>query len=210
MPRTVSARGVTAGFYGKVPARGDFVRVGLPRDFTDPWDSWLERVIAGSRGQMGEAWLPAYLESPVWRFMLPAGLCGPHAVLGLMLPSVDKAGRYFPITFAALSDGVAFDEFDTWLDRAEDAGRAALEIDAGPEVLHDMLGSPPMMAGRSAAPSGSLWWTEGSPRVSATRLTLTGLPDAPQYASMLGAQPDDLSPAPDIQSGQDLSWEAPA
>ena len=41
--------GVVAGFYGKLPARGDFVRAGLPRDFIDPWDAWLQSVIAGSR-----------------------------------------------------------------------------------------------------------------------------------------------------------------
>ena len=29
------------GFYGKLPARGDFVRAALPRDFTDRWDAWL-------------------------------------------------------------------------------------------------------------------------------------------------------------------------
>ena len=93
---------VAVGFYGKLPARGDFVRVGLPRDFIDPWDDWLQAVIAGSRSLMGDAWLPAFLEAPVWRFALPPGMCGGQAALGLMLPSVDQAGRYFPLTFAAL------------------------------------------------------------------------------------------------------------
>ena len=88
---------VTVGFYGKLPARGDFVRAGLPRDFTDPWDDWLQSVIAGSRALMGDAWLPAFLEAPVWRFRPAAGMCGARAALGLMLPSVDKAGRYFPL-----------------------------------------------------------------------------------------------------------------
>ena len=66
----------STGFYGKLPARGDFVRAGLPRDFTDPWDDWLQSVMAGSRSLMGEAWLPAFLEAPVWRFALPPGMCG--------------------------------------------------------------------------------------------------------------------------------------
>ena len=61
---------VIAGFYGKLPARGDFVRGALPRDFTDRWDAWLAPAIAGSRERMGEAWLPAFLEAPVWRFAL--------------------------------------------------------------------------------------------------------------------------------------------
>ena len=94
---------VIVGFYGKLPARGDFVRAGLPRDFIDPWDGWLQSVMAGSRALMGDAWLPAFLEAPVWRFTLPPGMCGAQAAFGLMLPSVDRAGRYFPLTFAVLS-----------------------------------------------------------------------------------------------------------
>ncbi len=53
---------VIAGFYGKLPARGDFVRGALPRDFTDRWDAWLNPAIAGSRLCMGEDWLPAFLK----------------------------------------------------------------------------------------------------------------------------------------------------
>ena len=34
------APGTLRGFSGKVPARGDFVHAGLPRDFTDPWHDW--------------------------------------------------------------------------------------------------------------------------------------------------------------------------
>src|SRR5215471_4559462 len=112
--------GLVAGFYGKLPARGDFVRAGLPREFTDPWDDWLQSVIAGSQSIMGDAWLPAYLEAPVWRFVLPPGMCGSLAALGLMLPSVDKAGRYFPLTFAVLSPHcVARASAGAWLDSCE-------------------------------------------------------------------------------------------
>ncbi len=128
--------GVVAGFYGKLPARGDFVRAGLPRDFIDPWDAWLQSVIAGSRALAGDAWLPAYLESPVWRFALPPGMCGDLAVLGLMLPSVDKAGRYFPLSFAALHPrGIATASGDAWLDVCETAGREALEQDTEPQEI---------------------------------------------------------------------------
>ena len=64
--------------------------------------------------------MPAYLEAPVWRFALPPGMCGERAVLGLMLPSVDKAGRYFPLTFAALHPrGIAAASGDAWLDVCE-------------------------------------------------------------------------------------------
>lgn len=178
---------ITAGLYGKVPARGDFVRVGLPRDFTDPWDDWLQVVIAGSRDLMGEDWLPAWLEAPVWRFTLPAGMSGTHAALGLMLPSVDKAGRYFPLTFAALSRGcIEGATADAWLDRCEAAGRAALEQDTPPQEIAEMVGEPDLPGVTSATTEGT-WWSEGSARVSPTRMRLRCLPDVATFASMLGA-----------------------
>ena len=112
------------GFAGKIPARGDFVHAGLPRDFTDPWHDWQSLVIAGSRTLMGEAWLDAFLEAPVWRFILPPGLCGARAAVGLIMPSVDKVGRYFPLTLAALPDAGTpnADDWSGWLDAVEDAG----------------------------------------------------------------------------------------
>ena len=90
---------------------------------------------------MGEAWLPAFLEAPVWRFTLPPGMCGAQAVLGLMLPSVDRAGRYFPLTFAALSPyGIAHGVGRGLARRCEAAGRDALEQDTPPQEIADMLG----------------------------------------------------------------------
>ena len=192
--------GPVAGFYGKLPARGDFVRAGLPRDFTDPWDHWLQSVIAGSRKLIGDGWLSIYLESPVWRFALPRGLCGEHAVLGLMLPSVDKAGRYFPLTFAALSaDGIAVNTDEAWLDRCEAAGRTALEKDAPPEEIAAMLGVPDL-TDAAAESAEAVWWSEGSMRVRPTRMTTRGLPDAATYAAMLGADAENTS------AGED-TWE---
>jgi type VI secretion system protein ImpM len=204
---------VISGFYGKLPARGDFVRGALPRDFTDPWDAWLAPAIAGSRQQMNEDWLPAFLEAPVWRFLLSPGLCGARAALGLMLPSVDRAGRYFPLTFAALYDtGTAAGDDPAWLDGCEAAGRAALEQDLGPEQLGAMLGVP--TAAESAAEQTenglmrSIWWTDGAPRVPATRFVLSGLPDAAVYVTMLGAT-ESGGKVPDVPTGGE-SWELPS
>ena len=122
-----------AGFFGKLPARGDFVRAGLPRSFTDPWDAWLRQVLPASRRILGEAWEPAWLEAPVWRFALPPGVCGPEPVTGLWLPSVDRVGRYFPLTLACV--GVDGSVDTAFLTAAEAAGRAAIAEDWPPEGL---------------------------------------------------------------------------
>src|ERR1700744_3183202 len=91
------------GFFGKLPARGDFVREGLPRDFTDAWDAWWQRGLAAVQQRPRQEWQASWLEAPVWRFILPPGLCGRGAVLGLWLPSVDSVGRYSPLTIAAVA-----------------------------------------------------------------------------------------------------------
>ncbi|MCW5748421.1 MAG: type VI secretion system-associated protein TagF [Alphaproteobacteria bacterium] len=91
------------GFFGKLPGRGDFVRRDLPNGFVDVWDNWLQEGIAASRAALGEGWLDAWLCAPIWRFALPAGMCGADAWAGVMMPSVDRAGRYFPLTLATLA-----------------------------------------------------------------------------------------------------------
>jgi len=90
------------GCYGKLACRGDFVTRGLAPDFIRPWDGWLSAVMQASQQQLGEGWLGAYLVSPLWRFALAAGVCGPNAVLGVLMPSVDRVGRYFPLTVAQI------------------------------------------------------------------------------------------------------------
>jgi type VI secretion system protein ImpM len=201
---------VIAGFYGKLPARGDFVRVGLPRDFIDPWDDWLQSVIAGSQSLMGEAWLPAFLEAPVWRFILPPGMCGSQTVLGLMLPSVDRAGRYYPLTFAALSQqGIAKASGEGWLDACENAGRAALEQDTPPQVVADLIVSPELQEA-PASIAEATWWSEGSVRVTPSRLVLRYMPDAATYATMLGAETKCSDVASDASRHGEGTWESPS
>jgi len=183
-----------AGFYGKLPARGDFVRFALPRDFTDPWDAWLSDVIGETRRRAPDDWLAAFLEAPVWRFILPAGLCGARAALGLMLPSVDRAGRYYPLTFAALCDSpgpAAGPSADAWLDMCEAAGRDALQNDTSPDWIAAALAAPDLPATGEPV-TASEWWTEGAPRVPAGHFSSQTFPSAAVYAEMLGIvlQPD--------------------
>ena len=96
---------MTAGFYGKLPLRGDFVGRSLAQDFILPWDEWLQSVMQAGQGGLEAAWLGRYLNSPIWHFVLAAGLCGPSAVVGVMIASVDSVGRYFPLAIAAPLDG---------------------------------------------------------------------------------------------------------
>lgn len=122
------------GFFGKIPSLGDFVSRDLPREFLDTWDEWLQRSIADSKVALGDAWLNTYLTSPIWRFVLLPGVCGKQGWAGVMTPSVDRVGRYFPLTFASLlgDDVQPFQIIETaadWFAAAESLALTVLHED---------------------------------------------------------------------------------
>ena len=111
-----------AGFYGKLPCKGDFLQRRVSQEFVDAWDAWLQQSLHVSREQLQERWLDAYLTSPVWRFVLAAGVCGSGTYAGVMLPSVDRVGRYFPLTLIT-----QLNTEDCLLEVAGEAGRQWFE-----------------------------------------------------------------------------------
>ncbi len=122
-----------AGYYGKLPARGDFVTRGLAPQFVSPWDAWLQQALQASRERLKDRWLEGYLSAPLWRFLLPPGLVVPHAVAGVFCPSVDRIGRHFPFTIAALLGTDALDAAATlvrargWFAAVEELALAGLD-----------------------------------------------------------------------------------
>jgi len=177
------------GFDGKLPSRGDFVTFGLPLSFLKPWRVWVEQAVHASRQVLGDAWVPCWLEAPIWHFACAPGIAGPDAVLGLMFPSVDRAGRHFPMTIAAVCPGFAsaacLDAGAAWLAEAEAAGLDALMTDAEPAALGVELRevAPPDL--RPGEASASAWRTRGGPRVPPARLAFPALPPAEDFAAMI-------------------------
>jgi type VI secretion system protein ImpM len=90
------------GFYGKLPTYGDFITRRMPKDFQHAWHEWVATSIGAAREAMPDDWRTYYLNCPAWKFVIGAGLCGEQAVAGVTIPSVDKVGRYFNFTLAAL------------------------------------------------------------------------------------------------------------
>jgi type VI secretion system protein ImpM len=189
-------RGAAIGFCGKIPARGDFVRAGLPSRFAEPWHDWLQQVLPESRHALAQAWVAAWNEAPIWRFALSPGICGPDPVLGLWMPSIDRVGRHFPLTFAAVApdaDTPGLIRFGGgFLAAAEAAGLDALARDLAPDAIVTRLaaesateptdaGVAPELGGRG----GAVWWTDGGPRVPACAFVTSELPDAACFAGML-------------------------
>jgi len=176
-PASALATGVprSAGWYGKLPALGDFASRRLPARFVTQWDRWLALGLATSREHLGDAWLAAYLTSPVWRFFLMPGALasededGEACWSGVVMPSVDSVGRYFPLTIAApfqaapvRSDALA--DLWRWLGEIEQIALAVLRFDQPVAWLEAQLALHPPPDGRPV---------DGSPHRAAPLDTLS-------------------------------------
>lgn len=177
------------------------MRSGLPGSFVEPWDDWLQNVLSAARAALVDEWEAIWLEAPVWRFLLPPGQCGPACVLGLWMPSIDAAGRHFPLTIAAIPENDATVSAETggdWLDRVEEVGREAIAYDLSPDDLASRLHVGdcfPSVSARSPCRLAQ-WWTDGGPYVPPAAIDLPVLPDAARFAVMLKAGMRSDGPAP--------------
>lgn len=177
------------GFFGKLPSLGDFVSRELPSTFIKPWDGWLQRAVTCSRQQLGEHWLEVYLVSPMWRFALNAQVCGPEPWAGVVMPSVDRVGRYFPLTVAVplSADSALLPMLECgapWYERVEGVLREVLEeetceVDALGARLA-ALGAPPMFIG----PAGDAG-TIGEAEAYHITLSTGGLASVPEVLEPL-------------------------
>jgi type VI secretion system protein ImpM len=135
------AQRAIAGWFGKIPVLGDLAARRLPGSFTVPWDDWLSQGLQHARAVLGERWVEVYLHAPLWRFALMPGTLGRHGWLGVLMPSVDRAGRYFPLMIAAAwSDPVPpLAEVEPWLSRLSAAALDCLAPSASLEGLEAAL-----------------------------------------------------------------------
>ncbi len=122
------------GFYGKLPALGDFVNRRLSRVFIDTIDEWMQSGLSQTKEVLGDQWLTSYLTSPVWRYALSPGVCDQQSWIGVMIPSVDKVGRYFPLTIAAplgklASPMQSMHVYANWYQAAEELALYCLQDD---------------------------------------------------------------------------------
>ncbi|MEY4750579.1 MAG: hypothetical protein RIQ60_2793 [Pseudomonadota bacterium] len=164
---------VVPGWHGKLPTLGDFASRRLDSDFIEPWDGWLAASLLTLRQARPDAWLAAYLASPSWRFLLcPGVLSGPagqQAWAGVLMPSVDRVGRYFPLTVVRpLGDGPAGSQHMSvlwhWLARLDELAADALHDDWTLDRLEDELArmAEPDLGGPVAA-SGAIRGAATSP-----------------------------------------------
>jgi type VI secretion system protein ImpM len=196
------------GWYGKLPGMGDFAQRRLPNRFVSAWDKWLQNGFEYLRSADTD-WANSYLQGHVWFFMLGPSVIGPKPWIGLLIPSVDSVGRYFPITIAielldSDSDGgIGSDGSDpqvgTMLSAYAQVTLSALELDLGAEAFDHQLAQSCLeaasLAGQVASPKAarSIWHTDANFQGSAG-FSIGGMPGNSEF-SLLFSSADDATRA---------------
>jgi type VI secretion system protein ImpM len=175
------------GFWGKLPAHGDFIGRGLPQAWIQAWDGWLERGLAWAAQAHGMARLRRDLaDAPTWCCVIRPGCAagarqtgGPGTWCAVLAPSRDRVGRPFPLTLAEIWPGSGPGSFEAAQARLElllallplaEGADAAEHLAAALQDLAGLSSPPPIPAqapaGTAPAPpwpdadrSGlSFWW----------------------------------------------------
>jgi type VI secretion system protein ImpM len=176
------------GFYGKLPAVGDFVCAWLPEVFVEPWHRAMQALPRPAPAEAAGA-------APIWNFICAPGVVGDVGWAGVMAPSRDRVGRDFPLALAWPLDGPPVDA-----SAAAQLLREAIEHAWSPQALRqacaalaqDTVQADPF-PGLVLRPGSSLWWnTAQAP--AAPGLALDGLPQ-PGHAAVLWQGADDAVPA---------------
>lgn len=142
-PQWLAAAG-PAGWFGKLACLGDFGHRRLPPQLTQACDQWLARGVASSQALLGERWLDAYLTAPVWRFAWAPGVVNPQWWIGVLMPSVDRVGRYFPLLVAQASfrppaTPRVLAQAEHWFEQVQAAMLATLQAGATVEAFDATL-----------------------------------------------------------------------
>ncbi|CDX15287.1 conserved hypothetical protein [Mesorhizobium sp. ORS 3324] len=125
------------GFYGKMPATGDFVTRRLPGDFVRIWDRWLAQHMVPLFS------LEPWPTDTALRFLAGPAFLGISA--GIIVQSADRVGRRFPLSvvarLAAAPLKLAYS--DGWFDSIENAAFKAQRGELTPDELDVTLTALP-------------------------------------------------------------------
>jgi type VI secretion system protein ImpM len=201
-----------AGWFGKLPCCGDFLARRLDAQLVGILDGWLSRSMRVSRERRGDEWLRSYLAARVVCFAWTPGVVDDQWWRGVLMPSCDNVGRYFPLivlqaltrspceagertgllawharhgaaALRVLDDDVSLDDFERYLRIAACPEAAEPGADPGMEGPAWWRALQDDAAGRSA------WWPHDT--AGAAVVVHAGLPDPAAFMSLLGGGPQD-------------------
>lgn len=137
------------GWYGKLSCMGDFAHRRLPPQWIRTCDEWLSRELRAAEQALGVQWLRVYLTAPVLRFAWAPDVIDDRWWFGVLMPSCDNVGRYYPLLVAQQrpgppDDGAAWDHLERWYEHVAAAALRTLEdADGTLEALESSLARAP-------------------------------------------------------------------
>ena len=201
-PSSLFASTALPGWFGKLPGMGDFAHRRLPESFRAVWDQWLQRGMSRLRDRHAD-WTERYLEAPIWCFALGRQVAGEQAWIGVLMPSVDGVGRYFPFALAIELDasapgclqGAALAAALRWWAHATQAALEGLDGDLDAlrfdAVLHRLFVegvSSDLPEGSVESldlpPAGASLWLSDPAAEHGVRMLSTGLPRDEQFDAL--------------------------
>ncbi len=115
----MSAPDLNIGFFGKIPATGDFVAWNLPRTFIDRWDRWMSKELHERPDENEE------LDDRVWRFVIQGGIFGEQPCTGAWRMSRDRIGRRYP--FAVVGVGAMPETTVPWFEEVANIAKLTVK-----------------------------------------------------------------------------------
>jgi len=179
----LSAAQQLPAWYGKLASLGDFAGRRLPQETIAALDGWLAQSVDTSRTQLGERWLNTYLTSPLWRFAWAPGVLGAPWWFGLLMPSVDNVGRYFPLVVLqprveAPHDAAGLAQLEQWYSAVARAALRTLQPGSSLDAFEAELAQAAQLAPLPDTPQAAPWqaaqWPERTRHELAEGMSLAG------------------------------------
>lgn len=159
----------TTLLFGKLPAHGDFVARGLDNEARSVWDTGLTAMMTVAQRVHGDRFHDLFAAAPPWRCVLanPGG----EWLGGALCPSLDSAGRLFPLLLARRCESVS--AATGYSAGCEDLLFDALANGWTADTLLDRAEALTLPTGAEAAPLTG-WWLDGHELLPRTAPVLDG------------------------------------
>lgn len=201
MNTTSTTRNIS--WFGKLPCVGDFCSQNMSAYLLGTLDAWLSKALQEGQETHGNAWTQAYFETPMHGFLwgkntlhtLPGDV-----VAGVMMPSVDKAGREFPFILMEQISAhpklpLCTQSLNNWFLHAHCLCADALNEEWSLDRLNHALADLPTLQwahhntnATTAKPGHSQWFRiEFSGHIH-KMLECAGLPQAHAFETLLGLE----------------------
>lgn len=175
-PIATGSRSGMIRLYGKLPAHGDFVSRGLREKAAQTADRMLTAMLGAAREAWGDQFADRYAAAQPWLWQ-GAGLSG------LIIPSMDAAGRLFPLGLAAPTP-----DLQGVYDRTVDAIARATAVDALIGALAALGTAAPDATGGLATGATSAVASQGAWFLPDDEAPSLPHPDAMLWSELIASQ----------------------